>query len=217
MTTTVREAAMETRFVLSNVSWETYECLMRDYEDSSAPRFTYHKGVLEIVRLRPRHEEAAENISRLVDAVALERGVNIRSLRSTTWKRQDLEQGFEADACYYIANAGRMRGKDVLDLRVDPPPDLVVEVDNTRSSIDKLALLAAFGVPEVWRYDGERLEMRTLEGGRHVEVAESRALRGVTAEAITKLLAEGSDEDFVDWMRRVREWAHTLAETEAGQ
>ncbi|MEJ7653934.1 MAG: Uma2 family endonuclease, partial [Chloroflexia bacterium] len=123
MTTTVRETAMETRFVLSNVSWETYECLMRDYEDSSAPRFTYDKGVLEIMSPKSRHEEFGLDIVRLIDAVTQERGVKIRSLGSTTFRRRELDRGFEADACYYIANYGRMRGKDDFDLRVDPPPD----------------------------------------------------------------------------------------------
>jgi len=211
MTTTVRKTAMETRFVLSNVSWDTYEALLKDYENSSAPRFAYDKGVLEIVGLAPRHEKAAENISRLVEAVAVERVFDLVTLRSTTWKRHDLEQGFEADASYYIANADRMQDKEAYDLRVDPPPDLVVEVDNTRSSIDKLALFAAFGVPEVWRYDGDQLEIQLLGSGRYTVAAESRALPGVTAEAMNGLLASRSRETFPVWIRRIREWAQEIA------
>ncbi len=214
MTTTVLETAMETRFVLSNVSWETYECLMQDYENSSAPRFTYDKGRLEIMSPLPDHERYKRSLEAAITIICLETGAHAEALGSTTYRREDLEQGFEPDSCYYFANENRVAHKATLDLRVDPPPDLVVEVDNTRASIDKLALFAAFGVPEVWRYDGERLEMRTLESGRYTEIAESRALPGVTAEALTRLLGERGDARLTDWLRAVREWALTLAEPE---
>jgi len=38
----------EQRVVLQNVSWETYEHLLSDHVDVSAPRFTFDRGVLLI-------------------------------------------------------------------------------------------------------------------------------------------------------------------------
>ncbi len=38
------EVAGEQRIVLSHVCWETYERLLDDHENSSAPRFTYDRG-----------------------------------------------------------------------------------------------------------------------------------------------------------------------------
>jgi Uma2 family endonuclease len=63
--------------------------------------------------------------------------------------REDLACGFEPDACFYLDHADAIAPDRPLDLAVDPPPDLVVEVDITRSSLDKFPIYAALGVPEV--------------------------------------------------------------------
>ena len=126
---------------------------------------------------------------------------------STTYKREDLERGFEPDASFYIRNAERVRGKSRIDLDVDPPPDLVVEVDITNPSLDKLPIYARLGVPEVWRYDGERLTVFGLRGEGYAEVAESSVLPPLTSEALSGLIKESASLDIADWVRGVREWA----------
>jgi hypothetical protein len=40
---------------------------------------------------------------------------------STTFDREDLTQGFEPDACFYLQDAARVRGRKRIDLAVDPP------------------------------------------------------------------------------------------------
>jgi Uma2 family endonuclease len=210
MTTTVL-GAPEQRVVMTGVSWATYERLLADLKDSSSPRLTFDKGVLEVVSPSAEHEESNRTISLLVEVVAEEFGVDVRSLGSTTFRREDLEQGFEPDSCFYVQNEARMRGKREIDLTVDPPPDLIVEVDITSPSLQKLPLYARVGVPEVWRYDGERMTIYRPAGGDY-EVAEvSAVLPGVTVRDLTRFLEESRTQRRTLWLKGVREWAQTLA------
>ena len=87
-----------------------------------------------------------------------------------------MDRGFESDESYYIQHAADVLGKDEIDLLIDPPPDLLVEVDISRSLLRKFGIYSVLGVPEVWRYDGERLRFYVLQGEGYVEVAHS-ALR----------------------------------------
>ncbi len=103
-----------------------------------------------------------------------------------------------------------MRGKARVDLHVDPAPDLVVEIDITHPSLDKLPIYARIGVPEVWRYDGARLGILTLENDGYTARPSSRALPAVTAEALTTLLPCSMGVGDIAWMRSVRAWACTL-------
>src|SRR5207247_2926721 len=128
--------------VLHGVSWKTYECFLADFENRSAPRFTYDRGTLEIMSPREEHERSNRTLALLVEVVTEERGLEIDSLGSTTFKREDVGRGFEPDSCFYVQNAERVRGKERIDLAIDPPPDLVIEIDITHPSMDNLPIYA---------------------------------------------------------------------------
>ena len=196
--------------LLRNVSWETYEGLLADHRDSSAPRFAYDRGTLEIMSPLPEHEEINRALASLVENVAVEWRMSFRNLGSTTFRREDLGRGFEPDSCFYLQNAERIRGKARIDLTLDPPPDLVIEIDITHRTLDKLPIYAALGVPEVWRCDGSRLAIMILEGGAYQEREESLALQRVSAAALSKLLRESREMDPPDWILHVRDWARGL-------
>jgi Uma2 family endonuclease len=215
MATTV-QSPPEARVVLHNVSWETYECLLADHASSSSPRFVYDRGELEIVSPLPEHDRNAWAAALVVEAAAEALDLDIYSLDSTTFRRQELQLGFEPDKCFYFANEAAVRGKRRLDLTVDPPPDLVIEADLTRSSIDKLALYAAFGVPEVWRCDAARVAILGLEGDRYVERGESRWLTGVTGMDLSALVLASWETSQRVWVKRVRAWARKLPESTDG-
>jgi Uma2 family endonuclease len=200
----------EQRVVLRNVSWETYEGLLAGHGDSSAPRFTNDRGTLEIMSPLAEHEELNRALASLVENVAVEWRVSFRNLGSTTFKREDMGRGFEPDSCFYLQNAARVRGKSRIDLTVDPPPDLVIEIGVTHSSLDKLPIYAALGVPEVWRSDGTRLAILVLAGDAYEEREESVALPGVTASALSQRLQESQEMDSPDWILQVRDWARSL-------
>jgi Uma2 family endonuclease len=68
-----------------------------------------------------------------------------------------------AGSCYWIANEAKVRGKDEIDLSIDPPPDLALEVDVSQSSIPKLPIYQALGVSEMWRWRYGMLEVLCLD------------------------------------------------------
>src|SRR5439155_7660604 len=139
------------RVIVRNVSWETYERLLKDLENSSLPRLAYDHGVLEIMSPHLEHESANRALAAIIEITLEELDLDFINAGSTTFKREDLERGFEPDSCFYVQRAAQIAGKKRLDLTADPPPDLVLEIDITHPSLDKLSIFAAAGVPEVWR------------------------------------------------------------------
>lgn len=200
-------AEPEQRVILYGISWETYERLLEDLADRSLPHLTFDQGVLEIMSPTPEHEEYNRMLALFVEVIAEEFQVNIRSLGSTTFKRQDILKGFEPDSCFYVQSVARIRGKRRLDLTQDPPPDLIIEIDVTSSSLDRFPIFAHIGVPEVWRYDGSQVRIFTLTGGQYSEVTQSAAFPLINGEDITKFLEESLELERLPWLRRLREWA----------
>jgi Uma2 family endonuclease len=196
----------EQRIVLDNITWDVYEQLLATNRDRSVPRFTYDRGRLEIMSPSAEHEELKHMVALLVEVIAEELHINVRGLGSTTFRREDLQRGFEPDACFYVQNATRIRGKTELDLTVDPPPDVVIEVDLTNPSLAKFPIFAQLGVPEVWRYDGRQWQISQLVGAEYVTQAQSIALPGLTSEVMTILLDESRSLERLVWLRRVRTW-----------
>ena len=135
----------ETRTLIENVRWETYVALSDDRR-GNVPMITYDQGLMELMSPKKEHEKIKTLLGRLVAAYAEAIGIEIDSVASTTFRREDLGRGFEADESYYIAHAVAMRAKDEIDLNVDPPPELVIEVEMTSSAICKLELFARLGI-----------------------------------------------------------------------
>ncbi|MEG4252175.1 Uma2 family endonuclease [Microcoleus sp. AT3-A2] len=155
--------------LLKNISWKTYESLLNELTQQGGIRLTYDRGNLEIMTPLAPHEKYKKILGRFVESVSDELNVEICSLGSLTCRREDLARGLEPDQCYYIQNENVVWDKEQIDLNQDPPPDLVVEIDVTSSSIDRLSLYASLGVPEVWRYDGNRLIIYQLEAQEYTE------------------------------------------------
>lgn len=162
------------------------------------------------------HDRISRILATLVELLAEEVNIDVDNAGSTTFKREDLARGFEPDECFYFgANAGLVRetvaGKGNIELDTgDPAPDLVVEVDLTSPSLDKLPIYARLGVAEVWRYNGGRLAVLGLadeDSGepRYAETSESAFLRGVGVETLTRMIVEGLTLDRRVWRRGVRE------------
>lgn len=193
-------ASSEQRVVLRSVSWETYLALT-DETKSSSGRITYDRGVLEIMSPGMPHETAKRLIGRMIETFTLYHGIEIRSSSSTTFKRLELQRGFEADESYYIQHASELRGLSEIDLTMHPPPDLVIEVDMTNSSISKKGLFAAMKIPEVWRYDGASLWMGSLVQDGYQDLEQSLGLPEFPRELASKLLDRQVEENETALMR----------------
>jgi Uma2 family endonuclease len=193
--------------ILEDVSWETYERLLAENNPGRGKRFTYDNGTLQIMVLSYRREHPNRKLALIVELVSMEWELDIEATGSITIKRPDLYKGFEPDSCFYIQNAGALRGKSELDFTVDPAPDLVIEVDITTDSMNKFPIFAAVGVPEVWRFDGERVSIHLARESGYVEAAVSQVMKPLTAELLTSFLRTSFEEDRPQWIRRLRKWA----------
>jgi Uma2 family endonuclease len=152
----------------------------------------------------------------LVEMLADGLGLDIRNLGSTTFRRSELERGFEADACFYIQTAGKMAGKTHIDASVDPGPDLVIEIEITRPALNKLPIYPSFHVPEVWRYDGKQLVILELRGATYIGCEKSTAFPGALAADLSRLIGRSLLLKRTEWLREVRDWIHDSKTGEAG-
>ena len=155
------------QILLDRVSWEQFENILTELGDRRAARVSYSNGLLEIMVPLPEHEKAKEIIGDIVKFLLTERGIDYDALGSTTLKSERVTQGVEPDACFYIQNQYLTIGKNRLDLSIDPPPDLAIEIDLTsRTQLDNYRSL---GVPELWRYDKQGLQIYLLQAGEYIE------------------------------------------------
>ncbi|MGH8470469.1 MAG: Uma2 family endonuclease [Gammaproteobacteria bacterium] len=200
--------------LLSGVRWETYESLLADMQDGHAAHFAYDRGVLEIMAPSYEHDNLKHIIAVLVEFLAGEMEIDIEGGGSTTFRRKDLARGFEPDECFYIQHAERVRGKKQIDLAQDPPPDLIIEIDISSPSLNKLPMFAALGIPEVWRHDGARVAIFTLADNDYVERAESAVLPKVTSAILTEFIDASRQLKRPAWLRRVRAWARSSFESD---
>ena len=209
MTTTINlpQEVRELRFVLQHVSWTTYECLLADHTDASTPRFTYSEGTLEIMSPSTEHEKINLALAMIAELVAEEQEIEFVTLGSTTFRRRDLKKGTEPDSCFYIQNVERIRGKNEIDLTLDPPPDLVIEVEITSPAIPKLPVYARMGVPEIWLHDGRAPKILRLVADRYVNSDRSGVLPCLTASVLSEFLEQSKTLSTLNWRRVVRTWA----------
>jgi Uma2 family endonuclease len=197
------------RVVLRGIDWDGFETILKAIGDQPAVRLTYDRGDLELMAPSLDHEETGSLLGRMVETVTQELRIHCRAAGSTTWRKQAKERGLEADECYYIASFPQVRGKrKIIDLNVDPPPDLAIEVEISRSALDRMDIYAALRVPEVWRYDGEAAHIHVLQDdGTYAEVDTSPSLPFLRPEEIVHWLRQAETiEDHSEWGRRLSEW-----------
>jgi Uma2 family endonuclease len=137
-----------------------------------------------------KHENLGRLIGRMIEAYSEIQGIEILSVASVTVKRSDLQKAYEADESYYVTNIDRVLAKEELDFEVDPAPDLVVEIELTSSAIDKLELFAAMQVREVWRHDGDTLQIYRWTNGQYEPIPSSVELAGLEASLIDRFLGQ---------------------------
>lgn len=197
--------------LLENVRWSTYEALLEDLgDDHPGTRLHYDRGLLEIMTTSSEHEWIKKLVGRFLELMTLHRSIEIRSSGSATWKRKDLQRGFESDECYYVGHERVVRGKAEIDVTRDPPPDLVLEIDISRSSLKRQDIYAAFGVPEAWRFDGHKIRFYRLgEGGEYEETETSTAFPFLSSADLNRFLSLRQSKgetrlmtEFSDWIKK---------------
>lgn len=196
----------EQRTCLHQISWELFENLLSEIGNDSSTRLAYYQGTLEFMTPLPEHERPIRRIDTLVVELATALNLPLDLLGSTTIKRPELKAGKEPDACYYLQNEYLIRNKSQLDFTQDPPPDLALEVDITNSSIDKLALYATLGIPELWRYDGKVLTFYSLDNGTYQIVDRSVSFPILPSAKVVEFLDDCQSLGISNAVRSLREW-----------
>jgi Uma2 family endonuclease len=195
------------RVLLHNISWELYEQL-REEESNWGVRMAYDDGELEIMSPSQSHGEIEARFGIFLTELADVLDFPCKPVGNTTWKKPGAKKAKEADGSYYLANYERVRHKKI-DLNVDPPPDLAVEAEVSRSVLNALDIYASIGVPEIWRFDGEVFHIHQRQAdGTYLEVNRSDALPFLRPEEVVFWMtkAEEMDND-IAWKRELREWA----------
>jgi Uma2 family endonuclease len=208
MSTSIGPVAPEQHLLLSGVSWQEYGRMLRAFAERPSLRLTYDRGAVELMTLSLEHESLVRFFSLLILALTLQLGLPLKGGGSTTFRRRQRRRGLEADECYWIANEPLVRGKDKVDLQFDPPPDIALEVDVSYSTINRMNVYAALGVPEVWRYDGATLIFHILgPDKRYSAVSHSKAMPQVAVADLSGLLSLRNTMDENSLFRHFQAWA----------
>lgn len=155
------------QLLVEDVNWQQFESILAELGERRASRLSYSNGRLEIMVPLPEHEKAKEIIGDMIKILLETRQIAFESLGSTTLKNERMSQAVEPDTCFYIQNQAAVIGKNRLDMSVDPPPDLAIEIDLTsRTQLDNYQIL---GVPELWRYARRGLQINVLQTEQYIE------------------------------------------------
>ncbi len=154
------------RLILTALKWQDYEQILGELGEHRSLRLSYSQGTLEIMTPLFIHENTKILIGDLVKILLDELDLDYEAAGSTTFKSQTMDRGVEPDESFYIDNCTKIRGKQRINLDIDPPPDLAIEIDITNRTL--FNNYEALRVPELWRYNGERLEINIIQNGRYV-------------------------------------------------
>ncbi len=206
---TSRATSDERRTIVRGVGWNGYQALLAKSSDRSV-RLTYDRGDVEIMAPLPKHERKKSLLGQFVRILAKEFRIPVIPMGSTTWNREDVDKGLEADESFYLGNLERIRDPDDADLDVNPPPDLAIEIEITRSVLDRLGIYGALRVPEVWRFDGKSLRVLLRQNdGSYQESQTSAVFPEVPMNEVARFAANdqiGDENAYVDtflaWLRQ---------------
>lgn len=201
----------EQRVVLKDVSWQQFEQLLVELGTDRQTRLTYLRGRLEMMTPVEAHERCSRLIDSLILMIVDELAAPITSLMPVTLKHVDIGCATEPDACYYLEERQRTAQ---LDLTQDLPPDLLVEVALTKSTLDKLPIYTSLGIPEVWRYVttvGDdmlkgKLTIYQLQDDRYIERTHSLAFPLLPAARVLEFMEQSDSMSLAAALRLLRVW-----------
>ncbi|NEX17908.1 MAG: hypothetical protein C1943_15125 [Halochromatium sp.] len=195
--------------LLETVDWASFEAFLEQMGDRPGMRLAYDAEVLELMTPLLEHEDDKEIIGDLIRALLEMLDIEFRSIGSTTLRSPAVAKGVEPDQCFYIAHEAAIRGKRTIDLSIDPPPDLALEIDITTRR-DHRAIYAALRIPELWRFDGTRLHIYCLRGDGYLETERSDQFPSFAlTDAIPRFLERSRVDGRSAALRAFRGWVTT--------
>jgi Uma2 family endonuclease len=189
----------------SGIDWPTYVAFS-DSLDERRIRVTYADGEMEIMTVGRKHERGKKLLARFIEVLLDELELDAEGVGSMTLRREDLRRAIEPDECYWIQHESLMRAQEDYEPERDPPPDLGLEVDITRSSMNRMEIYAKLKVPEVWRWDGTTLGFVGLVRGRYGPITHSRAFPMLRPEDLQRFLQHDHTASQTSVVRAFRRW-----------
>jgi Uma2 family endonuclease len=154
------------------------------------------------------HENNNRFIESIIFVIADELNLNLKKFGSLTLKLEREKQGVEPDSCYYLKNEPLVRKKQHIDLKIDPAPDLVLEIDITSGSLNKLPIYKAMNVPEIWQYNGNNLTVFILneEENNYQKVEQSLNFPWLNSDKIPELIKQSLEIGETATLKQFRQW-----------
>ena len=193
--------------VLRGLDWQRYTQLLELCDGQRLLRINYQRGTAEMMLISSRHERWKKVAARVIETLCQVWQIELACAGSFTCRRESSESGLEPGECWYIQHEAAVRGKFDLDLERDPPPDLILEVETSRTIVDRLQLLARLGVPEVWRFDGREFTALSLIAGEYQSIEHSLALPRLRVADLNPWLSRFEQESESAVLRDLEVWA----------
>jgi Uma2 family endonuclease len=201
----------EQHLVLSEIDWHSYIAVGHALADRGGLRITYDRGNLEFMTTSRLHERYKKWLNRFIETIAEELHRPLGPGGNMTFQRQDLARGLEGAECFWMEREAHMRTKDSWDPETDPPPDLFLEIDVSRSLLDRLAICAALRIPEVWRFDGKKIRVHLLQpDGTYQEGEKSRCFPQIPVHEVVRFLNRVTTPDCLSAVQEFRAWVRQL-------
>jgi Uma2 family endonuclease len=214
-----REAEGDQCVEFPALGWKGYLTLLRLRGERSMPRMVYLDGTVWLKSPSFPHERLKKRLGWVVEVIVEELAIPCIAAASTTLRRRAKKGGVEADQSYYLAHAERVRGKDKIHIRTDPPPDLAVEAVHSHDADAAIEVYRRFRVPEVWVCDEAELVILVLQpNGQYARSPTSAALPFLSAAEIYGWMSQPPTLFDADWRKELRRWVkRTLRRRVRGQ
>jgi Uma2 family endonuclease len=197
------------KIYLHDINWQELEDILIELGEKRATRIAYYHGELEIRMPLPEHERIKVLISNLLVILLEELDLEWESLGSTIFKNPLMKAGIEPDDCFYLKNCQAIVGKKRLDLSVDPPPDLAIEVDLT--SPTQISAYKYLGVTEIWQYKSNKLAIFVLTEGEYIESNVSVLFPSIPiVEGISQILDRSNEILMSEARKEFRQWVRQI-------
>ena len=200
--------SLNKKIVVQNIDWNLFNRISTIYNDCDFLRLSFNDNFVEIDAANKYWEKPFALLSDLVKFTCEETKTDYIEVGQTVLRDINKAKSVQTLGGFYIQN--KLRLKDLLknDSTTVVSPDLVIEVDVTSPSLDKMPIYAALGVPEVWLYKGERVEFYQLFRENYQKIENSIALPVLSSAAANQFLQKGLIQSSSVWIKSIREWAN---------
>jgi Uma2 family endonuclease len=202
-----READGDQCVAFPAVGWKGYVTLLRLRGERPRPRMVYLDGTVWLMTTSFPHERLKKRLGWVVEEIVRAFRIPCIATASTTFRRRSKKGGVEGDETYYIANESRIRDKEKIRLRTDPPPDLAIEAVVSHDADGSIEVYRRLRVREVWVCDESQLIILVLQpDGQYAQSPTSAAFPFLSAAEIFDWVGRPQTMSDTEWMNAVHRW-----------